>query len=181
MVFEKCVNSVKCSSGMTAGLQWLDRSLDDSAERRIQMPEAFLAVDAALLLVEEIARGLEVRKSVIARRLAEELPFLATEGILMAAAAAGGDRQELHEAIRRHALAVRQALVEEGAENDLLARLAADEAFAGVRRRIPERPDARKMVGRAPAQVEEFLGRVVAPALKRYPAGRKARPARPAV
>jgi argininosuccinate lyase len=118
------VISLESSAAQTAATQWLERTLDDSANRRLTLPQSFLAVDALLILYQNIAAGLEVRPAVIARHLAEELPFMATENILMAAVSRGGDRQHLHEQIRRHSQAA-AAVVKDGGANDLLARLAA--------------------------------------------------------
>jgi adenylosuccinate lyase len=124
-------------AGQMAAAQWLERTLDDSANRRLVLPQAFLAADAMLVLATNVAAGLEVREPVIARHVAELMPFLATERLLMRGVTAGGDRQRLHEVIRSHSLAVAQAVAERGAPNDLLERLAADPAFSklGVRAR----------------------------------------------
>jgi len=154
----------------TAAQQWFERTLDDSANRRIVLPEAFLAVDAILILLANVAAGLEVRERVVRRRVASELPFMATERCLMLGVTAGGDRQALHEVIRRHSLEVARAIAEDGAANDLLERLAADPAFrgadvAGVARDL----DPLHFVGRAPEQVDEFLRDVVDPLLARLP------------
>jgi len=152
---------------LTAATQWLERTLDDSAGRRIAIPEAFLAADAILVIALNVARGLVVHPKVIEARLRRELPFLATERILMAAVKAGGDRQELHERLRRHAAEARRRMTDEGLENDLIDRLEADDAFASVRESIGGlmRPD--RLAGRAPQQVGEFLRTVVRPILKR--------------
>jgi len=154
------------AAAQTAAVQWLERTLDDSAGRRLQLPEAFLAADAILLLWENVAGGLEVSREVIRRRLESELPFLATERVLMQATAAGGDRQELHEVIRRHAREVASAMAERGAPNDLLERLAAEPAFAKVRAELKKAADPAGYVGRAPEQVDAFLAQELAPALK---------------
>ncbi len=151
----------------TAANQWLERSLDDSANRRIVLPDAFLAADAILLLLADVAAGLAVYPDRIAANLATELPFLATEDLLMDAVSAGGDRQALHERIRVHSHEVARALREGARKNDLLDRLRADPAFAKVRDRIDGAADATRLVGRAPAQVEEFLRGEVDPALRR--------------
>jgi adenylosuccinate lyase len=149
----------------TASTQWLERTLDDSANRRLAIAEAFLAVDAILQLLLDVSRGLVVHEKVIARHLQDELPFMATENILMAAVAAGGDRQTLHEAIRRHSVAAAARVKDEGLDNDLLARLAAEPALAAVRARLPELCDARRFTGRAAEQVAEFLAAEVDPLL----------------
>src|SRR5437867_9797865 len=119
------------AAGAAAAAQWLERTLDDSAARRLVLPEAFLAADAVLRLVTDVARGLRVVEPVARARLLAELPFMATEEILMLAVRAGGDRQALHERIRRHSLDAREAVVA-GGKNDLLARLRRDDAFASV-------------------------------------------------
>ncbi|MEX0677668.1 MAG: adenylosuccinate lyase [Pirellulales bacterium] len=161
------VASLQSSAAATAATQWLERTLDDSANRRLVIPQAFLAVDAVLLLYDNIARGLVVYPRVIAKHLAEELPFMATEAILMAAVAAGGDRQDLHERMRRHSQAAAAGVKEKGADNDLLDRLAADPSFAGVD--LKTMLDPARFVGRAGEQVDEFLSQIVAPIRKRYP------------
>jgi len=155
----------------TAAQQWFERTLDDSANRRIVLPEAFLAVDAILILVHSVASGLELREAVVRRHVRRELPFMATERCLMLGVEAGGDRQTLHEVIRRHAMEVARALAEDGAPNDLLARLAADPSFEGVDvAGVARDLDPRHFVGRAPEQVNEFLHDVVDPLLARLPA-----------
>ena len=159
------VQSLLLNPAETASTQWLERTLDDSANRRLAIAEAFLASDAILQLLLDVSRGLVVHEKVIARHLAEELPFMATENILMAAVAAGGDRQALHEALRRHAVAAAARVKDEGLPNDLLARVAADPAFTAVRARLPALADARQFVGRAPQQVDEFLAAEVDPLL----------------
>jgi len=152
----------------TAAEQWLERTLDDSANRRLVIPEAFLAADAILVLATNVAAGLEVRDAVVRRHVEESLPFLVTERLLMRGVKAGGDRQRLHEVIRGHSLAVSQATAEQGATNDLVVRLAADPAFRslGVAAR-PDELDPMQYVGRAPEQVDHFLDDVLAAALHR--------------
>jgi adenylosuccinate lyase len=150
----------------TAAEQWLERTLDDSANRRLSIPEAFLAADACLGIVANVVRGLVVYPAVIAANLAAELPFMATENLLMAAVRAGGDRQELHERIRLHSQAAAEQIKLRGQPNDLLDRLAGDEAFAAVDVRALAEPSA--FVGRAPEQVEEFLAGEVEPVRRRY-------------
>jgi adenylosuccinate lyase len=161
------VVSLESSAAATASTQWMERSLDDTANRRLVLPEAFLAIDGVLILVYNVADGLVVYPKVIARHLEAELPFMATENILMAAVAAGGDRQELHERIRRHSQAAARVVKEQGGSNDLLERLGGDEAFSGVDLGAAMEPS--RFVGRAPEQVEEFLGEVVEPILAKYP------------
>src|SRR5439155_633964 len=155
----------------TAAAQWLERTLDDSANRRLVIPEAFLASDAILVLATNVAAGLEVREAVIARHVAAQMPFLATERLLMRGVKAGGDRQRLHEVIRTHSLAVAQAVAEQGVENDLLERLARDPAFQALKLAVrPDELDPTAYVGRAQGQVDEYLQQVVAPALRRIEA-----------
>ncbi|HRU05756.1 MAG TPA: adenylosuccinate lyase [Candidatus Brocadiia bacterium] len=154
----------------TAATQWFERTLDDSSNRRLCLAESFLAVDSILSLVVNVAEGMVVHEPVIRQRVARELPFMATEPILMAAVAAGGDRQELHERIRVHSMAVSQALYEGGGVNDLLDRIAADPGFAAVKSKMGELSDPRRFVGRAPEQVDEFLAEVVGPLLEQYAA-----------
>lgn len=160
------VMSLESSASSTLATQWLERTLDDSANRRLTLPQAFLAVDAILLLLENIAGGLVVYPKVIQQRLSAELPFMATENILMGAVAAGGDRQDLHERIRRHSQAAAAQVKQHGEANDLLARLKNDPAFARVD--LDAMLDPRQFVGRAPEQVDEFVAEVVAPIRGRY-------------
>jgi adenylosuccinate lyase len=162
------VMGLESSAAATAATQWLERTLDDSAVRRLVLPQAFLAADAILILYQNIAEGLVVYPQVIANHLEAELPFMATENILMAAVAAGGDRQELHERIRRHSQAAAAMVKQQGAPTDLLARLAADSAFSAVD--LEAALDPRKHVGRAPEQVDEFLRDVITPIRAKYPA-----------
>lgn len=150
----------------TAAEQWFERTLDDSANKRMTIPEAFLATDGMLRIVANVGRGLVVYPKVIAARLGAELPFMATENIMMAATAAGGDRQELHERIRKHSHAAAARVKNEGKANDLMDRLSGDAAFAGVK--LAEVLNAKKYVGRAPEQVDEFLKEYVTPIRRRY-------------
>jgi adenylosuccinate lyase len=160
------VMSLESSAAQTMATQWLERTLDDSANRRLTLPQGFLAIDAVLLLYQNIASGLVVYPRVIAQHLQAELPFMATENILMAAVSRGGDRQALHERIRRHSLAAAAVVKQEGRENDLIARLRADEAFAAVDWAVALEPA--RFIGRAPEQVEEYLSEIVAPIRERY-------------
>ncbi|MFW6079978.1 MAG: adenylosuccinate lyase [Gemmatimonadota bacterium] len=155
----------------TAATQWLERTLDDSANRRIAIPEAYLATDATLLLYHNVAAGLVVRPGMIRRHLEEELPFLATEAVLMRAVKRGGDRQALHERIRRHAFAAAERVKEEGAANDFVGRVAGDEAFGLDAEEIEAELDPARFTGRAAQQVEEFLAGRVDPVLERYDTG----------
>ncbi len=150
----------------TAAEQWFERTLDDSANKRLTVPEAFLATEGTLLIVSNVARGLVVYPKVIASRLRAELPFMASENILMAAAAGGGDRQDLHERIRRHSHAAAARVKLEGEANDLLERIAADPAFAGID--LQAATDAKQFIGRSPRQVDEFVKEYVTPIRRRY-------------
>ncbi len=149
---------------LTAATQWFERTLDDSSNRRLVVPETFLATDAILRLYLNIVRGLSVYPAVIARRVRQELPFMATEALLMAGVKAGGDRQTLHERIRTHAMAAAKA-VKEGDENDLMDRIAQDPAFAPLKDQLPTLLSPERFVGRAPQQVEEYLTSTVYPLL----------------
>jgi len=149
----------------TAATQWLERTLDDSANRRVSAPDAFLALDGCLVLLENVAKGLIVNPQVVRRNLAEHLPFMATETILMHATSGGGDRQELHERIRQHSMAAARRMKEEGADADLLDRIAGDDAFGLNAEELAGMVDPMRFIGRAPEQVTRFLERDVAPVL----------------
>ncbi|HJN08034.1 MAG: adenylosuccinate lyase [Pirellulaceae bacterium] len=159
--------SLQTSPAQTMATQWMERTLDDSANRRLVLPQAFLAIDAVLILLQNVTSGLVVHPQVIARNLGEELPFMATENILMEAVAAGGDRQTLHELIRQHSQAAAQVVKQDGGANDLIGRLRGDAAFAGID--LTSAMDPAQFVGRAPEQVDEFLQNVIAPIRARYP------------
>ena len=161
------VMSLQSSGGQTAATQWMERTLDDSANRRLVLPQSFLAVDAVLVLYQNIAAGLVPYPAVIAANLKNELPFMATENILMEAVAAGGDRQQLHERIRQHSQEAAAVVKQEGRPNDLLQRLADDKLFAGVD--LAGLMEASQFVGRAPQQVQQFLDEVVKPIRQQYP------------
>lgn len=165
------LSSLPQGIGQTAATQWLERTLDDSAIRRIAIPQAFLAADAILSLASDIVRGLVVNEGVIARHVADELPFMATEEVLMAGVRLGGDRQELHESIRVHSLEAAAKLKAEGGSNDLAARLEADPAFAGID--IASCLDPKRAYGRSPEQVDAFVAEHVEPIRRAY-AGRMA-------
>jgi len=152
---------------MTAATQWLERTLDDSAGRRIAIPEAFLAADAIVLLVTNVAGGLIVNRRAIAQRLRDEMPFLTCERLLMAAVRAGGDRQHLHERLRLHAWQARKGMVELGFDNDLIDRIKQDPAFAAIHRQVDELLLPKGMAGRCARQVDEFLRTTVRPILAR--------------
>ena len=159
------VISLQANGAHTAAAQWLERTLDDSANRRLTLPEAFLSVDAILILVTNIVAGLEVREPVIARHVAEQMPFMATERWLMLGVERGGDRQTLHEVVRRHSLAVADA-VASGRANDLLERLSNDPAFSGVPgEQLRAELDPARYTGRAEAQVHDFLRETIQPLL----------------
>ncbi len=152
----------------TAATQWFERTLDDSANKRIAVPEAYLSVDAILLILHNVASGMVVYPEMIRRHLMEELPFMATENLMMRAAKRGGDRQELHERVRRHSIAAGEQVKAHGRPNDLLDRIAADLAFSVTREELEEDLRPELYVGRAPEQVDEFLEEWVTPALERY-------------
>jgi adenylosuccinate lyase len=159
--------ALPAAMSLTAATQWLERTLDDSAVRRVIIPQTFLAVDAVLGLYLNVVPGLVVHPAVIARHVAKELPFMATENLLMAAVRAGGDRQDLHERIRTHSFAA-AARLKEGAEaNDLIDRLRSDPVFPAVDFEAVMDPTG--FVGRAPEQVVAFVEREVEPILRRFP------------
>ncbi|MEM6794624.1 MAG: adenylosuccinate lyase [Acidobacteriota bacterium] len=150
---------------LNTATQWLERSLDDSSNRRLVLPDGFLNADALLSLAGNLAAGLVVRESVVAARVQRELPFMATETFLMEAVKRGGDRQELHETIRQHSLAAQDA-VERGEANPLIDSIAADASFRASREEIESWIDPVRFVGRAPQQVEEMLEEVLEPLLE---------------
>ncbi len=162
----RLVLSLASSPPMTASEQWLERTLDDSANRRVVIPEAFLAVDGILQILLNVAGGLVVYPKVIEAHVAAELPFMASENILMAAVKAGGNRQELHERIRLHSHAAAAQVKNLGKPNDLVGRLRADIAFAKVNLDKVLNPEA--YIGRAPQQVDEFIRDIVTPIRKKY-------------
>src|SRR3954470_8567534 len=158
--------NLSANAAQTHATQWMERTLDDSANRRLVIPQAFLAIDAILILYQNVASGLAVYPHVIAKHLREELPFMATENILMAAVATGGDRQTLHERIRQHSVAAAAVVKQEGGANDLIARLKADKSFAAAD--IDAAVDPAKLTGRSVQQVDEFLAEIVAPIRAKY-------------
>ncbi len=168
------VIALSLDTAMTASTQWLERSLDDSANKRIAVPEAFLAADAVLLLLENVAGGLMVHPEVCRRRLEAELPFLATEEILMEAVRRGGDRQLLHERLRLHARASSEKRARDGAPADLLDRVALDSAFGLTREELAAAASPGRLVGRAAEQVEAFIREELDPALEGISAARPA-------
>ncbi|MBL8999370.1 MAG: adenylosuccinate lyase, partial [Gemmatimonadetes bacterium] len=161
------VISLAPNAAHTAATQWLERTLDDSANRRLTLPEAFLATDAILILATNVVAGLEVREGVIASHVAEQMPFMATERWMMLGVQAGGDRQELHEVIRQASHLVAKQ-VSEGGRNDLLERLGGAPEFAAVPvDRLRAELEPRRYVGRAPEQTREFLAEFLGPLLER--------------
>jgi adenylosuccinate lyase len=166
------INAVT-NTAHTAATQWFERTLDDSANRRIVLAETFLAADAILCLYQDISERMVVYPKVIAAHLAAELPFMASEEILMAAVKAGGHRQELHEKIRRHAMAAARRVKVEGKSNDFLERIEKDPAFSAVDVRRLTRSE--NFIGRSPEQVEEFLKEIANPLLGRFRGRRGAR------
>ncbi|HEY7330800.1 MAG TPA: adenylosuccinate lyase [Gemmataceae bacterium] len=158
--------SLPASAAQTAATQWLERTLDDSVNRRLTLPQAFLTADAVLRLALNISNGLIVNSQVIAHNVAAVLPYMATENILMAAVARGGDRQQIHECIRRHSHAVTAALKAGADKNDLLDRLKGDTLLTGVD--FDAILDPKRFIGRAPQQVDEFLAEEIEPVRQRY-------------
>ena len=152
-------------ASMTASTQWFERTLDDSANRRLSLPEAFLSLDAVLELYANIASNMVVYPKIIARHIDENLPFMATENIMMEAVRLGGDRQEIHERIRVHSQAAAYRMKAEGLDNDLLERIAGDDAFKMERGMLNELLDAKKYTGRAEEQTEKFIANEIDPIL----------------
>ncbi|HEY9448788.1 MAG TPA: adenylosuccinate lyase [Gemmatimonadaceae bacterium] len=159
------VLSLEANANQTHSVQFFERTLDDSANRRLIIPESFLGADAILVLQGNIARGLEVHPSRIRRRILDELPFMATEKLIMRSVRAGADRQEVHEVIRRHSMEAARVVKDEGLGNDLLERLAADPAFGLSLSEMRDIARPEDFVGRAPEQVDDFLREVVDPIL----------------
>jgi adenylosuccinate lyase len=153
---------------ITEASQWFERTLDDSANKRLSIPEAFLAIDGILNLYENVSDGLVVYQKVILQHLNRELPFMATENIMMDAVKRGADRQQLHERIRVHSMAASRIVKEEGGENDLLDRIASDPAFGVSREELNRTVSPERFVGRAPRQTEDFIQEMVQPVLKQY-------------
>ena len=153
------------NTAVTAGTQWFERTLDDSANKRIAVAEAFLGVDAILNILMNVCDGLVVYEKVIRQRVMNELPFMATENIMMDAVKKGGNRQELHEKLRVHSQAASRVVKEEGGQNDLVDRIAGDPAFMVTREEIEAILQPEKFIGRSPAQVEEFLTEIIRPLL----------------
>jgi adenylosuccinate lyase len=158
--------SLASSPPMTASEQWFERTLDDSANRRVVIPESFLAVDGILEILINVLDGLVVYPKAIAAHVAAELPFMATENILMAAVKAGGNRQQLHEKIRQHSHAAAEQVKKLGKPNDLIDRLKADRAFGEIDFKSVLNPNS--YIGRTPQQVDEFLKEMVTPIRRKY-------------
>ena len=157
------------SPAFTAATQWFERTLDDSANKRISIPESFLAIDAILMIFKNVVDGLVVYPKMIERRIQAELPFMMTENILMEAVKRGGDRQELHESIRVHSIEAGKQVKMEGRDNDLLDRIATDAEFGLTREALDEIMNPTLYVGRSAEQVGEFVASEIRPILARYP------------
>ena len=153
---------------ITTATQWFERTLDDSANKRLSVPEAFLAVDAILNIMENVAGGLVVHPKVIEKHVLEELPFMASENIMMDAVKRGGDRQELHERIRVLSQEAGKNVKDLGLSNNLIDLIAADPAFGMTKEELSAHMEPSAYIGRCPQQVEEFLSEYVAPVLERY-------------
>ena len=164
------VLSIEGNANQTHSVQYFERTLDDSANRRLSIPESFLATDAILLLMSNIASGLEVHPARIRQRVNAELPFMATEKIIVEAVNAGGDRQKAHEVVRRHSIAAAQAIKDGATENDLLKRLASDAEMGLSGNALSLASDPARYTGRAAQQVDEFLDEVIGPVLAGAPA-----------
>ncbi len=152
----------------TAAAQWFERTLDDSANKRISVPEAFLAVDAILNIMINVTSGLRVYPKMIEQHIMNELPFMATENIMMEAVKRGGDRQKLHESIRKHSMAAGKRVKEDGLENDLVDRIAGDPMFGLTKKELEKELDPKNYIGRCPAQVDEFIKECVKPVIEPY-------------
>ena len=150
----------------TSATQWFERTLDDSANKRIAVAEAFLATDAILNIMINITDGLVVYEKSVRARVMKELPFMATENIMMRAVEKGGNRQELHEALRRHSIAAAKVVKEEGGENDLVDRIAGDPMFKITKEEILAVLQPENFIGRCPEQVDRFLSECVNPVLE---------------
>ncbi len=155
------------STAFTQATQWFERTLDDSANKRLAIPEAFLAMDAMLIIAENVSDGMVVYPKVLEKRILAELPFMATENIIMAGVKKGGDRQELHEEIRKMSMEAASVVKNEGKDNDLLERILKNPKFDITEADLKEILDLKKFVGRAPGQVMRFVNEEVAPVLSR--------------
>ncbi|MDD1523950.1 adenylosuccinate lyase [Riemerella anatipestifer] len=164
----KYVMSLSSSSAMVAATQWFERTLDDSANKRLSIPQAFLAVDAILLIWNNIMNGLVVYENRINKHIMEELPFMATEYIIMEEVKAGGDRQEIHEIIRVHSMEASKKVKMEGKDNDLIERIMNDNSLKLDKSKLAEVLDPKNFIGFAPIQTEEFIKNEVQPILDKY-------------
>jgi adenylosuccinate lyase len=162
------LGNISNSARETAGGQWMERTLDDSANRRLTIPEAFLTADVILTTLQNVSEGLVVYPSIIAKHIAAELPFMATENIIMAMVRAGGDRQICHEKIRVLSHQAAKVVKEDGGDNDLVERVRKDDYFAPIQSQMEKLLDPISFVGRAPQQVDSFLLKWVQPALEPY-------------
>jgi len=160
------VMSLTENGAHTHANQWLERTLDDSANRRLSLPQSFLATDVIVNSLKDVISGLQVWPKVIEANINKELPFMATENIIMACVRAGGDRQQLHEAIRQHSMEASKKVKEEGESNDLLSRIEKDPKFEAVHGHLKGLLDVNKFVGRAPQQVEDFISEQVNPKIQ---------------
>ncbi|MDL1912946.1 MAG: adenylosuccinate lyase [Bergeyella sp.] len=164
----KYVVSLVSSSAMVSSTQWFERTLDDSANKRLTIPQAFLVVDAILLIWNNVMEGLVVYENRIRKHIMEELPFMATEYIIMEEVKAGGDRQEIHEKIRRHSMEASRKVKEEGKENDLLDRIMRDAGLRMDKTKLHELMNPKNFIGFAPVQTQEFIADEVSPILKKH-------------
>lgn len=153
---------------LTSSAQWFERTLDDSANRRLVLPEMFLATDSILNIVLNVVRGLVVYPKMIERHVRQELPFMASESILVEAVKAGGDRQKLHEKIRKYSMEASKFIKEKGIDNDLLERIIKDKDFACIKDKISDILNPKNFIGRAPKQVDEYITKGAKPLLRRY-------------
>lgn len=164
----KFVIALQQSTAMTASTQWFERTLDDSANKRLSLPQAFLAVDAILIIWKNVLDGLVVYPKMIEKRIMAELPFMSTEYIIMECVKNGGDRQELHERIRVHSMEAGRNVKVEGKDNDLIERIINDKYFNLDKERLLEILDPKNFIGFAPEQTEEFINIEVKPILEKY-------------
>ena len=164
----KFVIALQQSTAMTASTQWFERTLDDSANKRLSLPQAFLAVDAILIIWKNVLDGLVVYPKMIEKRIMAELPFMSTEYIIMECVKNGGDRQELHERIRVHSMEAGKQVKVEGKDNDLIDRIINDKYFNLDKDRLLEILDPKNFIGFAPEQTEEFVNIEVKPILEKY-------------
>lgn len=164
----KFVMSLSTSSAMVASTQWFERTLDDSANKRLTIPQAFLSIDAILMIWNNIMNGIVVYENRIQKHIMEELPFMATEYIIMEEVKAGGDRQEIHEIIRVHSMEASKKVKEEGKENDLLERILNDHSLKLDKSKLMEVLDPKNFIGFAPIQTQEFIENEVNPILEKY-------------